>query len=618
MAQEESFDEDFSEFDDIEINETDSDDDFFVEDESFDSENLDNQIASEGSEDEEFFGENEEFNFEESQEDELALDSNLDDNTLVEEDFSVIEEPQETLTEMDSYSESDLQVKPPTVSPVKSMAKSTFDDAPDLQFEAELHDIYLRYHSTPMSDKDWDFIAGAKISEVYTIQRGDNLWDLSKTFFGDGNYWPKIWSVNSKITNPHLIEPKNVIRFILGNENEAPMFTITEEKGSSADSEKIVIAEEESLDVAVEDVRLEDLTKGVEELESELATEFSEAALEEELLSDEELEGVVIPPPEIIIRPVTQSFPPSLPEWKSHAESILKSREVDFKSSFKQPKKTRLALSHYIDENQPEGVAKVVGVEGGGHVAAQFQYIYLRAKKGWIKEGDKLLIVNNNGALVTKSKIQEDAIIWEVQGQVLVEYEVEATKKYKSDHFVVHRAYVESALTAIYLGAEALKSDYIFIDDSKKGRIPAVSGLIIGGAHGNKRNLLSKDSVAYMNIGTNEGVALGDILPIYANNYIEEFDPYVITTKKPMGLIKVVKVSEFYSTGFVLENNGSINIGDFVGVKEGFEKQFLGKKAYAKKKKEETDKEIEEIQSLLNEIEEDLDPGSTETFEYME
>ena len=62
---------------------------------------------------------------------------------------------------------------------------------PDLQYEARLHDIYMKFHARPMTDEEWDYIAGAKMSEVYTIQKGDTLWDLSKTFFGEGNYWLK-------------------------------------------------------------------------------------------------------------------------------------------------------------------------------------------------------------------------------------------------------------------------------------------------------------------------------------------------------------------------------------------------------------------------------------------
>lgn len=492
-----------------------------------------------------------------------------------------------------------------------------FDDEPDLGLELKLHDIYMKYLAEPIPDKEWDVIVGTKTSEVYTIQKGDNLWDLSKTFFGDGNYWPKIWSVNSKITNPHLIEPKNVIRFILGNENDAPQFAVTENSSASSTA----IAEEEDLETTVEDANLEDLTQDAVELEAELITDFNESSLEEELLSDEELEGVVIPPPEVIVRPVTQIFPPSLPQWRSHADAILKSREIDLKKVNKSEKKISLPLSYYLDENQPAGVAKIVDIEGGGKSAAQFQYIYIRAKKGYLKPGEKLMAVKNNGPLITNEKVQEDAIIWEVQGQIIVDQKVEATKKYKSDLYDVYRAYIESALTAVMVGADVLRGGYVYVDDNKKGRVPNVSGLIIGGAIGNKRNLLSKDSLAYLNVGINEGVKVGDVLPVYSNNYTERNDPYVLTTHRPMGLIKIAKVSELYSTGYIVENDGSINIGDFVGSKKGFEKELTRNRVSTNtdsEKNESVDQDLLEIQSLLNSIEEDLDPAQTDKFEYME
>jgi hypothetical protein len=52
--------------------------------------------------------------------------------------------------------------------------------------------------------------------ETYTVQNGDNLWDLCARFLNNPWYWPKIWSYNPQLENPHWIYPGNVIRFYPG------------------------------------------------------------------------------------------------------------------------------------------------------------------------------------------------------------------------------------------------------------------------------------------------------------------------------------------------------------------------------------------------------------------
>jgi len=51
-----------------------------------------------------------------------------------------------------------------------------------------------------------------KETEVYTIQRGDTLWDISSRFLKDPFLWPKLWERNPYITNPHWIYPGNQVR----------------------------------------------------------------------------------------------------------------------------------------------------------------------------------------------------------------------------------------------------------------------------------------------------------------------------------------------------------------------------------------------------------------------
>lgn len=55
-----------------------------------------------------------------------------------------------------------------------------------------------------------------KAPTEYTVQDGDTLWDLCKRFLNNPWYWPKIWSYNPEIENPHWIYPGNRVRFYPG------------------------------------------------------------------------------------------------------------------------------------------------------------------------------------------------------------------------------------------------------------------------------------------------------------------------------------------------------------------------------------------------------------------
>ncbi|NLD36216.1 MAG: LysM peptidoglycan-binding domain-containing protein [Desulfatiglans sp.] len=52
-------------------------------------------------------------------------------------------------------------------------------------------------------------IAAEKMT--HTVIKGDTLWDLCERYYGDTSVWPKLWEMNSFITNPHLLIPGDVI-----------------------------------------------------------------------------------------------------------------------------------------------------------------------------------------------------------------------------------------------------------------------------------------------------------------------------------------------------------------------------------------------------------------------
>jgi hypothetical protein len=72
--------------------------------------------------------------------------------------------------------------------------------------------------------------AGGEIPERHVVQSGDTLFDLSSLYFGDSYQWPKLWSYNPQVTNPHWIYPGDIL-FL---KPEAPIRQATEQQRADA------------------------------------------------------------------------------------------------------------------------------------------------------------------------------------------------------------------------------------------------------------------------------------------------------------------------------------------------------------------------------------------------
>ncbi len=100
-------------------------------------------------------------------------------------------------------------------------------DDPDSQIENRFYQLYKRINSTPTSAEAWSAVAEGRKSEIYVVQKGDNLFTVSKTLFGDPNFWPKIWALNRQgITNPHQIRPGLEIYFYPGSADDLPSLSV--------------------------------------------------------------------------------------------------------------------------------------------------------------------------------------------------------------------------------------------------------------------------------------------------------------------------------------------------------------------------------------------------------
>lgn len=72
-------------------------------------------------------------------------------------------------------------------------------------------------------------LAQSEAPEDYRVQPGDTLFDICDQLIDEAGYWPKLWSFNAFIRNPHFIYPGMALRFYPGSEESPPFLRVVSE-----------------------------------------------------------------------------------------------------------------------------------------------------------------------------------------------------------------------------------------------------------------------------------------------------------------------------------------------------------------------------------------------------
>lgn len=108
-----------------------------------------------------------------------------------------------------------------------SLSLLTLPCAASAQSDGDYSETWIDVHDSPRSSSDSPsslaearssgggmVITGARheIPATHTVRTGDTLWDISQHYFGNPYEWPRVWSYNPEITNPHWIYPQDQVR----------------------------------------------------------------------------------------------------------------------------------------------------------------------------------------------------------------------------------------------------------------------------------------------------------------------------------------------------------------------------------------------------------------------
>jgi len=404
---------------------------------------------------------------------------------------------------------------------VVSSAKPVHFDPPNLNLERKLHQQYLKAHA-PDSWSEQKELAKDAYLENYRIQPGETLWSLSHVLYGDGSYWPRVWAQNHSITNPHLIRPGHSLQFLLGSEDDTPAFRFTEQDEDSG---------------------------------AELVASNNPV--------------IEIPPPESPPRPVI-AVPPSFPEWQNISRRqprnlIDDSGIIDTRRKPVQ----KILLRGYVQDKpvQPIGYFLENDTEAG--LPLVNQYVYVKVKKGQGQVGDKMMVVGNSGKLKQIGKQytpRVEAFLVQISGEIELSSQAQGRQVAGVDlnEYDIYRALVTKTTGLSQKDYALVDGSIPVVDIAPEGPAGSVEARVIGSEIHVVSQLYGQGSVVFIDKGSRQGVAPGQIFSLFVNRKSRHPQTPVEYSVAASGKLKVVKVDDEVATAVILDAHDGIIQGDLI------------------------------------------------------
>ncbi len=385
------------------------------------------------------------------------------------------------------------------------------DSDPNMNLEEKFHKVYEDYNKTTMPLESWEKVVGKRKSETYLVQKGDTLWDISKTLFGDPFFWPKLWALNKQtIFNPHEIDPKMKILFFPGSKGEIP-----------------------SLAVADKDEKSEEESDPEPEKSSTNMTQSEQAPADRK-------EG-------LSAKRIPKSFP-DFPEMYFNSE-----KSIELSERIITEKKPVVDLEFVLREEPLVSMGTVAEIEVGKKSASVYQTVYIRLDNA---EAKKFTVLRKPKQMSVSTQGEVKIYLYEIEGEVEVLDVV-------NSGLGIYRAKVKKARTFVSKGSLLVAGDMKGFVDQDGEESSAIQGKIFGNLNDN--NLVVQNSFVVLNQGAQSGYTLGKIMPIYANSSSRNKDSFITENQEKIGKILIVDSTENYSVGYVLKIYQQVFVKDFVG-----------------------------------------------------
>ncbi len=381
-----------------------------------------------------------------------------------------------------------------------------------IEGQDQFNKAYKDYWSKPV--ENWNAIAADKKTENYVIRKKDTLSELSEVFFGTPNYWPKIWSVNSYIGNPHLIYPGNSIGFFMGStDGQGPQIFLGDNQQLKSSSSIFA-------------------------------------------LDDPEIKI----PPEPKEPPLLDKIPESFPEWQSlgsNKDGSLDSDQVERQFSKLDSNVMLFNLSSFLHQGELRTYGTIEGfLNAEFDAAGAFDELFIK-KAEPLPVGTIFTVVRPRKNVKTpKGRVLKDIKIYEYIGEVQIIGDESPTSG-------LVPARVSRSLDMIEKGAFLISGRIPQYDLTyNMDDIQPVEAEILRGSELFGFNILGVGQTVFVSQGEKQGVTAGSLIQIKQNRKVR--NPYrgSLDIVNKIGVIKIVSSTPDVSTGIVVSSRDFMAPGD--------------------------------------------------------
>ena len=383
--------------------------------------------------------------------------------------------------------------------------------------EEEIYRVYKSFK--PIDDEEWKSLVSGSGKNSWTVTAGDNLWNLSEIFFGEGHYWSKVWSYNENLTNPHLIRVGQQIQFFMGSIKEPPSVEIV-------DSKEVV--------------------------------DQKEAPMQDPSPKEGEVMGEVsIPPPREQVRPV-QKIPDVFRKSKAISADRygIKGVSMDLRPPAK-PQHPIMVDTFIYDEsvsNYPGRIGYVLESEDSKELLGLNDILYIQSEES-LKLGEELTVMDEKYS-INKGFIFASSSVIGYLARVRVTDILDDNR---------YRVEVFHSYGDVRRGAWVCRERVSTFSNNYQGRFSEIQLRILGGGTEKGSQIFGQNDVIFLNGGTEQGLKEGDILGIYSVRKNRYRRVKVRMAPNPIAHIKVFRVESQVASAFVLDSKDAILVGDQTG-----------------------------------------------------